>query len=277
MPRSQSLVYVYGIVPSGCDVDLCNGSTVIAGARFGPPRCLFSDGFAAIVSDLVLRDGTPLDARLENDREAEDLVLQHHQVLQALIDRQSVLPFRFGVMFNNDQGVVGALARHREPLRDALRQVDGAVEWGLKVYCEHHRLGRRLAAEIPAIVDLESKIAMAEAGKAFFLRHGRKRLIEEETEQAIARCLNYTGECLGSAVRVFASGKPQPAEVHGRGSEMVFNGACLVDRGSRRAFFELVEDLRGAYTGFGFEHEITGPWPPYSFADCQLGGDEHAA
>lgn len=277
MTRWQSLVYVYGIVPSGGDLDLFDGPTVIAGARFGPPRLLSSDGFAAVVSDLSLRGGASLDARLENDREAEGLVLQHHRVLQALIDRQSVLPFRFGVMFNDDQGLADALSRHGEMLRDALEGVDGAVEWGLKVYCEHRRLGSRLAAEIPAIVELEGKIATAEAGKAFFLRRGRKRLIEEETEQAIARCLGYTGERLGSAVRVFASGKPQPPEVHGRESEMVFNGACLVDRGAKRAFFELIEDLRDVYAGFGFEHEITGPWPPYSFADCRLGGDEHAA
>lgn len=277
MSASAPLTYVYGIVSTGSDADLVEGPAVLPGATFGPPRLVSSHGLAAVVSDLTLSDGMPLETLLENSRHAEGLVLQHHRVLQALIDGQSVLPFRFGVMFNGDQGVMSALIRNRDALACAMARIDGAVEWGLKIYCARHRLGWRLADEIPAIADLAAEIDAAEAGKAFFLRHRHKRLVEEEVEQAIARRLSYTGERLGSAVRMFASGKLQPPELHGRDDEMIFNGACLVERGLKQAFFELVEDLRDAYAGFGFDHEITGPWPPYSFADCQLGGDEHAA
>ena len=277
MPLSPPLAYVYGIVSSASDVECFEAASVLAGATFGPPRLVSSDGLTAVVSDLTLSDDVSLAALVENGPDAEKLVLQHHRVLQALIVRQSVLPFRFGALFDGDRGVVDALVRHREALLGAIGRIDGAVEWGLKVYCVRQKLGQWLPGDIPALVALEAQMASAGEGRSFFLRRQHQRLVEEETEQAIARCLNHMGERLDSTVREFASGKLQPTEVHGRDGAMVFNGACLVDRGLEELFFELVEDLREAYAGFGFDHEITGPWPPYSFADCQLGGDKHAA
>lgn len=277
MPPSPPLAYVYGIVPDGSDAELLDEAAVLPGATFGPPRLLSSDGFLAVVSDLTLNDGRSLAALVENGRDAEKLVLHHHQVLQALIARQSVLPFRLGVMFEDDRGVMGALARNREALLYAMERVHGAIEWGLKIYCVRQQLGQWLPDNNPAVAALDAQLESAEEGSGFFLRHRRRRLVEEEIEQAIARCLNHTGERLNSTVREFASGKLQPAQVHAREGAMVFNGACLVDRVLEQAFLELVQDLRSAYAGFGLDHEITGPWPPYSFADCQLGGDEHAA
>ena len=277
MPPSPPLVYVYGIVSTGSDVDRLEEATVLAGATFGPPRPLPSDGLTAVVSDLTLAEGGSLAALLENGPDAEKLVLQHHRVLRALIARQSVLPFRFGALFDGDRGVTDALAGNRAALLDAMGRIAGAVEWGLKIYCARQRLGRWLADDSPALVALEAQIETAQEGKAFFLRRQHTRLVEEETERAIARCLEHTGQRLDGFVRAFASGKLQPAEVHGHEGAMVFNGACLVERGLHEAFFELVDDLRDAYAGFGFDHEVTGPWPPYSFADCQLGGDGHAA
>lgn len=273
----QPMVYAYGIVRLGSTAGLPGGPIDLAGATFGRPRLLLSGSLAAIVSDLRLSKGVSLDALLRNSRHAEQLVLHHHRVLEELVETLSVLPFRFGVMFKDDQGVAVALEQNRKALLEAIGRIDGATEWGLKIYCAPDQLGRRLAGEIPAITELETDIASADEGKAFFLRKRLKSLTEKEIEQAITRCVNYTTGRLDAVVREFAPGKLQPAEMHGRGSEMVLNGACLVDRGLKEGFFQLLEDMFAAYAGFGFDYEITGPWPPYSFADCQLGGSGRAA
>ena len=277
MPAQPPVVYVYGIVATVPEAGSVEGPSVLSGATFGPPRFLSFGRFTAVVSDLTLRQGASLNALLENCGNAESLILQHHRVLQGLSDKQSVLPFRLGVMFNDDQGVLGALARNRDALCEVMEQIDDAVEWGLKIYCARDRLARLLADKAPKIVALKAEIDAAGEGRAFFLLRRRERLVEEAVEQATMQCLKHTGKQLESVVRSLAFGRLHRAEEHGREGQMVFNGACLVSRGRKRAFFELVEDLRGAYSESGFDHEITGPWPPYSFADYQLGGDEHAA
>jgi hypothetical protein len=35
---------------------------------------------------------------------------------------------------------------------------------------------------------------------------------------------------------------------------------------------QTLEDLRVVYAPFGFDYQINGPWPAYSFSDQQLGG-----
>lgn len=277
MSTQRSVVYVYGVVTTVPDVGCVEGPSVLSGATFAPPRFLSFGRFTAVVSDLTLRHGVSLSALLENRGNAESLILQHHRVLQGLSDKESVLPFRLGIMFNDDQGVLDALARNHDALREVMEHIDDAVEWGLKIYCARDRLARLLADKAPEIVALKAEIDAAGEGRAFFLLRRYERLVEEAIERAIIQCLKHTGEQLESVVRSFAFGRLHRAEEHGREGQMVFNGACLVSRGRKRAFFELVEDLRGAYSECGFDHEITGPWPPYSFAEYQLGDDEHAA
>ncbi len=277
MSVSAPPIYVYGIVRAGSQPRFAEGPARGGTAELGRPRLLPCGDLAAIVGDLVLPNGASLDDLLREARQAEQLVLAHHRVLEAAAGGHTVLPLRFGAVFVDDEGVLRALKQNHSVLLGALSRIDGALEWGLKICCDRRRLGARLAGEIPAIAELEAEIVSAAEGKAFFLRRRLERLTRGEVEQAIARCVTHSTERLRGAVRAFAPGRIQPAEVHGRESDMVFNGAYLVARGSEQGFFNLVEDLRGAYAGFGFDYERSGPWPPYGFADCRLGSDGHGA
>jgi hypothetical protein len=65
--------------------------------------------------------------------------------------------------------------------------------------------------------------------------------------------------------------KLQPAAVHGRADEMVWNNAFLVAKPDEERFFAVLDELRKVNRPFGFHYEINGPWPPFSFADYRLG------
>ncbi|WP_010596283.1 GvpL/GvpF family gas vesicle protein, partial [Rhodococcus sp. P14] len=53
----------------------------------------------------------------------------------------------------------------------------------------------------------------------------------------------------------------------GRRDWMVLNGTYLVDDDRADEFARAVEELRKEYRGIRLE--LTGPWPPYSFAGVE--------
>lgn len=270
-------VYLFAILPARSAPETLDGPGPDGEGIFGPCRAVPQDALWGVASDLMLPEGETLESLMADAGAAEDLVLHHHRVLEDLARQATVLPLRFGSVFSNDEALGAALAANQDTLLEALATIDGAVEWGLKIYGERGRLGERLAETLPEVAGLRAEASDASEGKAFFLGRRLARRIEEETDRAIDRCLDLTERRLEAVARRMTRSRPQPAEVHGRDSEMVFNGAFLVDRGGEDRFFEMVEDLRAAYAGFGFDFEITGPWPPYSFVDCNLSGDGHAA
>lgn len=275
MLAAAPLVYLFGIVRAPAEPLSSSDAKTAGGAEFGPCRTLLQGSLLAVVSDLRLEEGETLDNLMCEPATAQDLILHHHRVLEGMASQTAVIPLRFGSVFSDDEVVRSMLARGHDAFLDEIDGLDGAAEWGLKVFCNRNRLGERLSREKPEIADLRARVSNASEGKAFFLQRQLERLISAETDRAIVCCLDDAERRLDSVSRCFARGKTQPARLHGREAEMVFNGAFLVLQGGEDAFLEIVDDLRGAC--LGFDYEITGPWPPYSFVDCGLHGGENAA
>ena len=277
MSDKASGIYVFGLVHGAKTAPFEGERDAVADATLAPPRLLHCGDLTTIVSDLTLPCDTTLDAVMQDRRQAEALVVYHHSVLRALVDADTVLPFRFGTLFHDDKAVARALKRSRGALHEAMRRVEDAVEWGVNVFVARDRLGRRIAAESLAIAELKTEMTRAGQGTAFILKRRLQRVADEESEQAIVCCLDATADHLRRTARECVRCRLQPAETHGRKSEMVLHMACLLGCGMQEDFFRLIDDLRAAFADYGFEFESTGPWPPYNFSDCRLEGDEDAA
>jgi hypothetical protein len=276
MSSSASLVYLFGIVRAHAPPGRSAGVTTMGGAEFGPCRLLPQGSLSAVVSDLSLPEGETLDHFLRDPCRAEKTILHHHRMLEGMVSQSTVVPLRFGSVFSDDEGVRAVLAKGHDAFVEEINGIDGAAEWGLKVFCDRGRLGEKLSCERPQIAELKLRLSSASEGKAFFLERRLERLVHEESDRAIIRCLDDTKQRLKRLSRRFALGKIQHGLVHGHDSEMVFNGAFLISRGSEEGFFAVVDDLCGAFSGFGFDYESTGPWPPYSFVHCNLDGGGNA-
>lgn len=277
MPRESREVYVYGIVRTkpGQKVPAAFGIEAMGGS--GPVRTIPSGRLAALVSDLARSDGGSLAEILRDDNRAKDMVLAHHRVLESMIGEYTILPLRFGAVFDDDGSVEASLEKHQDTLAQAFDRIDGALEWGLKIFCDRDVLGRSLEGETQAIQNLRMEIAEARQGRAFFLRRRMEHVTQEQVARAMDRCVEYTEERLSALVRSKADAKIQPSAVHGRSEEMVFNGAYLVARGAEGEFLGSVDSLRKVHDTYGFAYETSGPWPPYSFAACRLDGGQNAA
>jgi hypothetical protein len=133
-------------------------------------------------------------------------------------------------------------------------------------------LSECVAETVSEISVLEKEIADQGEGKAFFLRRRIQRLILDEVEKTLEQCLVGAQDQLKSRAIEETLVKLQAPTVHGHKHEMVSNRSYLIARGAEDAFMQSLDDLRVVYAPFGFDYQINGPWPAYSFSDQQLGG-----
>jgi hypothetical protein len=274
-PAEAQRVYVYGIIREEEGGERPNVPP-LEGLAGNPIRIVANDGLAAIVSMLEPRAaGAPFEEDLKDPERAKSLILDHHRVLRQIIDDRTVLPTRFGALFADDRKVVDALNEHRHGLFEALERVQGAREWGVKIFSDRSVLCRHLGEESPAMRAAQRELAGATEGRAFFLRRRIAQLSEEEAGRAIAQTVEASRRSLCDVARADAAMKLQPAGVHGRADEMVWNGALLVAKAADARFFALIGELLQVHAPRGFHYETNGPWPPFNFADCRLGVREN--
>jgi len=267
MSAEAQHVYVYGIARAEAGGTKA-GVPLLEGIAGNSVRILDGDGLAALVSSLAIPAGGPtFDEQLKDPEQTKSLILDHHRVLQCLLDHRTVLPLRFGTLFSDDEKVRAALREHRRAFLEAIERVEGAREWGVKIFCDCQVLRRHLGKKSPAMREAQSELAGATQGRAFFLQRRVAALGEAEIERAVAQHVTDSRRRLGEIARAEASLKFQPAAVHGRPDDMVWNGAFLVATLAEQRFFAQIEELQQALEPCGFHYENNGPWPPFSFAD----------
>ena len=102
-------------------------------------------------------------------------------------------------------------------------------------------------------------------GRAFLLRRKKADLIENE----INRICKTTGQRMFCELEELSKATTlnnlYPKEFTGKTDTMILNAAFLVREETAGEFLSKVTILRSLHTGTGFDLEVTGPWPPFSF------------
>jgi hypothetical protein len=186
------------------------------------------EGLDLVVSE---HEGTTVDA-------TEEAVLVHARVVEALLGRSAaLLPARFGRGFPEEDALREAIRDRATSLHEALAQVRGCVELGVRVLREE-------AAPSTA----------SESGRAYM----EARLARQEEAELLARELH---EPLAALAR-------RSTRTVAQTPRLLLSGAYLVEPGDVEAFRSRVAELEAAHPQLSFV--CTGPWPAYSFAP---GGD----
>jgi hypothetical protein len=188
-------------------------------------RSIPGAGLAAIVSDDPSSSVQPTHERM----------WKYEEIVEALMDRCTILPARFGTWLEDDAAVRALLHQRRDEFVRGLARVRGTVEMGVSAHWIEGRDG-------PADGDGES-------GTAYMLG----RLATLRSARAIAGQLEPLLELSRTGT---ISMLPRAG--------VALTGAYLVARSRAAAFADecdrLGHELRGARLA------CTGPWPPYSFA-----------
>lgn len=206
----------------------------IGGAQvFGYP----SGDFAVIVSEFVSGSLT------------QQSVVEHAKVVGSCFEKTTVLPFRFGTVFENDEALRRAVRGNRKQFLASVDKLRGKAEMHLKLVVKEGTVREALNVELPQTT-----------GGAY-LTVLREKAYRQRERQTKARALS---------VQVHKLFHPLEEEISCRRSEtgMMLDIAHLIDHKSiekyQNRFTSAASQLKGV------ELVISGPWPPYHFMPGKL-------
>lgn len=241
--------YVYGVVEAREPIDFSN---VGIGGTGRAVYAIHYRGLAALVSE------TPvfiIDLTREN-------LLAHEQVVESVMRRRTIIPMSFGTVFRTDDDVRELLKSVYLPLKESLGQLDGKVEFGLKVMWDRDRVMEDLKRENHQIRHVQQELAQKRLHSTHLTRRHLGRLIDDAISRHLADAIHEIYEALRSACVASRDNKPI-------GEKMLMNAAFLIERQQESTFEEAVTRIASKF-GDRLIFKCTGPWAPYNFVSIRL-------
>lgn len=224
-------------------------------------RAIAAAGLAAVAEDVPLAEfgAEALRRHLEDLDWLEAAARAHHAVIDAVARQGPLVPMRLATVYSSDAHIAAMLGDRGADFRSALGRISGRMEWGVKAYS-----GRPPEPEDrPAATAVPSRPG-AGAGAAY-LRRRRDQLTAQKDARretlASAEMIHATLSRYAAETRLHP---PQAPQLTGSRAPMLLNAAYLLDITRQDEFAAAVAALAGQHPGLRLE--LTGPWPPYSFA-----------
>ncbi len=193
-----------------------------------------SGDFAVVVSDYV---AASLD---------QQAALDHARVISECFKVSTVLPFRFGTVFDNDDALRRAVRSNRRHFQESVNQLRGKSEMHLKLVVRDGTLQEAaIDNTLPAKVGIE------------YLTKLRERAALDRDRQSKAKTLS---------VQVHRLFNPLAEEIS---CKKVEKGGILIDI-AHLIDSKQVEKYQNRYASASRQFKncelaISGPWPPYHF------------
>jgi len=233
----------------------------ISGVGGSGVRTIEAAGLTAVAGDVGLAafGEEALRRNLEDLDWLEATARAHHQVIDAVALQGPLIPMRLTTIYSGDAQIAAMLSERVADFRAALGRISGRTEWGVKAYANRQPEANDDSAVTPGSPGPETG-----AGAAYL-----RRRCDQITAQKNAR-----QETLASAEEIHAElsryaaetrlHAPQAPQLTGTKEPMILNAAYLLDSAHHEEFAAAVTALGGEHPGLRLE--LTGPWPPYSFA-----------
>jgi len=237
-------LFVYGIVDAEAHPE-------ITPAHLGPVNTVEAGGLAGLCSEV---EGSPLGRRRE--------LQAHVEVLGQVCRQTSVVPLRFGVVFEDAQELRDRLLLpHADQLRQEIDRLRDRLQFNVRLVADEQLLLADVVAGDPRLQ------AMARAAGGSELRLG----------EAVAEAYRSAGERVGTAMASVLAPHAEDHRVEETGSQDAGTAAAfLVERSATDAFLARADQVAASLRG-RFTVRVTGPLPPFSFvAPLQQGSSEAA-
>lgn len=235
--------------------------TGLTGLKEQPVYTIEEAGLVAVAGSVPLGEfgEEPLRRNLENLDWLAETARAHDSVVNAVAGAApAVVPLRLATVYLDDERVRSLLVERRADFEAALDRLTGVSEWGVKGYADPDAL-----VEPPADDDSKSDQA-AGAGTAYLLRRRAQLSARQDAERNAASRADEIHTVLLRLAEAATRHPPQDPQLTGKRAWMVLNGAYLVGEARTEEFAAKVRALDAELPGMWLE--LTGPWPPYSFA-----------
>jgi hypothetical protein len=257
---NQTGIWLYGVTGNFAAIrrDAFDDLTGVGGGKL---HLVSAGGLTAVAETVSLAEfgETALRSNLEDLGWLESTARAHHRVIDALASQVQLVPLRLATVYRDDGNVQAMLGEHGSRLRAALRRTASRAEWGVKAYADQP------AAARPQASQAESGEAAAGSGAAYLRRRRAELAASQQDRHAAAVSAQELHAALARLAADTRLHPPQSPELTGSKSAMILNAAYLIDDQRAAGFRQAVDDLRDRLP---LQLELTGPWPPYSFADA---------
>ncbi|MDP8217288.1 MAG: GvpL/GvpF family gas vesicle protein [Candidatus Theseobacter exili] len=208
-----------------------------------------------------------LKKNLANMEWVEKRIRLHERIIEEIMEKTTVLPFKFGTIFESGENVEKLLKEHNEEYKKIIANLEGKEEWGIKIYCDIEKLKGSLTLENDEISKIDKEISSSSPGKAHLLKKKKNELIKNVINEVIS---GYTQDSFEQFIKISLETKINkilPKEVTERKDSMVLNAAFLINKERVKECGGILGYLKTKYASKGFVFDWTGPWPPYNFCD----------
>lgn len=254
-------VYLYAIVRS-LDPEVLRDATGVRGTSV---RLVDDAGLTALVSDVGLAEfgEEGLRRHLEDLAWLESVARAHNAVVELAFRHGPVAPLSLATVCFDDAGVRERLRTLHDQVDAVLTRIAGRAEVGVKVYAQ--------AAPEPESAAVGSPGAGAAPGASPGRAYLQRRQSEAARREAASRSLTAAADEVHTALAggAVASRRhpPQDRRLTGHEGDMILNSSYLVSAPDVAAFEELARNVSSGRPDLRVE--VTGPWPPYSFAGLE--------
>lgn len=274
-PESDAYVYLYGVTHGRPNIGAVE--SLAEGILPGAPVMLAPMGdLAAVYSPVPASMFASAAAQgLQDPAWVTERVLAHHRVLDVCVRMFTVAPIKFGAVRRSLAEVEALIAANGALLSDTLNRVEGAREWGVKLYGDEEAYRRVVGETAPALEELRSELQSAAPGKAFFLRRKMLEHASAEARRGLGVEANHVHFALRAEAREAMLARPSQPGGQKRPGVLLLSAAYLVGKSSETQFHRAAERARARLPAGCFTLKVTGPWPPYSFVDLKTGEAGH--
>ncbi|HKR71046.1 MAG TPA: GvpL/GvpF family gas vesicle protein [Streptosporangiaceae bacterium] len=226
-----------------------------------PVRSFAADGLVAVVSEVGMSEfgESALRANLEDLVWLEATAKAHHQVIDDLASTQPVVPMRLATVFHSEASLRAMLAARRHELHEVLDRIGQRREWGVKVFAATADRTPKTRADAE-----RGAVAAAGSGAAYLQRRRTELDASQRARHEEARSAEEVHAALCQLAADSRLHPPQVPQLAGTKAPMLLNAAYLLDEASERRFSDAVLELAQQHRAIRLQ--MTGPWPPYSFA-----------
>lgn len=259
-------IWVYAVAREGSLGEASGAVDRLVGIAGGRVRLVSIKDLTAMVSpvDLAEFGEEPLRRNMEHLPWLEAVARMHHDVVSAVAKMTAVVPMRLATVYRTDTGLTQMLGRRREDFLAVLGRIAGRSEWGVKAYIA----APAVAGSRPAGRSSGAPTAPG-SGAAYLMKRRAELTAEDDARRAAVASAERVHAELAGQVVAAALHRPQDPQLSGTAARMLMNATYLVDDRDQASFAATVE--RAASRNPAVRLELTGPWPPYSFAAPEPG------
>lgn len=183
----------------------------------------------------------------------KESILKHEEVVEALMDKFTVLPMRLYTVFSGKEKMFSKVKDYYEDFMENLDRVRDKREYGTKVIWP----GNIIKERIVNARNNESALANPpRSGTKFMKEKFEKYKIDREFEEEADKCIAIVDGFLN---RHASEKKLEKLQT----DNLLLSAAYLVDKEKNDDFKKAFEELRSS--GGDLKYMLSGPWPAYNF------------